>query len=405
MSVVDGLVLLVLGVSLLVGLGTGLVAGLGSLLGLGAGAVASVWLVPLAAAPLAGSPWRAPVLVAMTIALLAVGTALGTGLASRVGRGVEHHPLRLVDRLLGGALNLVVAALVVSLVGTSLATAGVPRLSPAVASSEVLRRIEELTPDPVSRSLAAIETMVRDDALPAVGGMLWDEERAPMITVESTPAPPDLQEPEVQRATDSVARINASSYRCAIGAVGSGFVVAEDRIMTNAHVVAGSDGIVVELPGRPAADASVVHFDPAMDIAVLDVAGDAAGEGGAAVLRIGPDLTAGDGAVIAGYPRGGPMTTVPAGVMGVGSVLFPQPGQEDPRTAPRREAYRLAAEVQPGNSGGPVFAEDGSVAGMIFARDDSEAGIAWAVTSDEVSAALATVPADAHPVDTGECAG
>lgn len=403
LDVALGVVLLV---SLLLGIRVGLVATVGAILGMLGGGLASVWLVPMAAEPLAGHPLRGPTLVALVFVLLVVGWAAGTGIAARVTEGVDEHPLRWVNRLLGGALNFLVTVLVLSLVGSTIIGAGVPRLSSAVATSEVLRRIEMLTPAPVGHAMARLETMVRDDALPAVGGVLWDEEQAPLISVVTPPAPMDTGDPEVTASLSSVARILATSHLCAKGSVGSGFVVGDGLVMTNAHVVAGAEEVVVELPQRPAANARVVYFDEVKDIAVLAIDGGVAGAHGAPVLRVGPDLEAGASAIVAGYPGGGPMVTSPAGVMGVGNVVFQEASEAAPvdrETAPRREAYRLHTQVAPGNSGGPVIADDGSVAGMVFASDSDEAGYAWALTSDEVAAALAAVPAGGAPVPVGAC--
>ena len=51
---------------------------------------------------------------------------------------------------------------------------------------------------------------------------------------------------------------------------GSGFVIAPDRVMTNAHVVAGSSSVQVYASGNPL-DATVVSYDPSVDIAILAV--------------------------------------------------------------------------------------------------------------------------------------
>ncbi len=68
-----------------------------------------------------------------------------------------------------------------------------------------------------------------------------------------------------------MARISGTAYACGITSSGSGFVVADGRVVTNAHVVAGVDTPLVELPGRPAREGRVVYIDPVDDIAVISV--------------------------------------------------------------------------------------------------------------------------------------
>src|SRR4029079_12286616 len=167
-------------------------------------------------------------------------------------------------------------------------------------------------------------------------------------------------DPELQRAGASVARISGVAYACGTGATGSGFVIADDRLVTNAHVVAGVDTPIVELPGREAREGRIVYFDPVDDLAVVAV-----DDLGGAPLPLVPVLTTGAAAAVEGYPNGGPFTSVPATVLSVGTV--PVPDVYDDSAAPR-EIYSLRATVRPGNSGGPLLTGDGAVAGLVFAR-------------------------------------
>ena len=77
-----------------------------------------------------------------------------------------------------------------------------------------------------------------------------------------------LRDPDVVRAGESVLKIRGTND-CGRGVEGSGFLYAENRLMTNAHVVAGVDDPEVEV-GDDNVPATVVEYDPELDIAVLE---------------------------------------------------------------------------------------------------------------------------------------
>jgi S1-C subfamily serine protease len=160
--------------------------------------------------------------------------------------------------------------------------------------------------------------------------------------------------------------------------------------------VAGVDRPVVELPGGTVREGRVVYYDPVDDLAVIAV-----DDLGANPLDIAPTLSAGDSAVVQGYPYGGPFTSGSAAVIDVSTVSVPDSygaGGAD------REVYSLAAVVRPGNSGGPLLTTGGDVAGVIFARDDSEADVGYAMTSAELRPVADRADDLGTAVSTGQCA-
>jgi S1-C subfamily serine protease len=305
-------------------------------------------------------------------------------------RGVDRvRPLRAVDRVLGGVAGVVVAALAMSLAGASLAATGMPVVSTALSSSTVLRTIERLTPPPVSTALAELRGFVFDEGLPALGELL-----------EASPVdipPVDLADPELAQAAASVARVSGTAFACGRSSTGTGFVIAADRIVTNAHVVAGVDRPLVELPGVDAREGRIVYFDPIDDLAVIAVDG----------LGVGPLPTAstlapGSPAVVQGYPLGGPFAMGGAGVLSTGTAAVPDIYDES--SAPR-EIYALQASVRPGNSGGPLLTEDGAVAGVVFARADNDAERGYAMTMAELAPVASQAASLSQQVSSGRCIG
>ncbi|HEY0117177.1 MAG TPA: MarP family serine protease [Cellulomonas sp.] len=369
------------------GVSRGLLGTLGGLLGLVVGGAAAFWLVPVVNDALPSSGWRGPVVVGVALLLPLLGASVGGAVGRALRRGVDRTPLKPVDRVLGGVASLVVGAVAVSFVGTSIAATGAPVIGTAVASSSVLRTIDRLTPAPVGRALAGLRDVVLDEGLP----------RLQIVVPGLTPAVPDvdLAEPALAKAARSVARIAGTAYACGTSSTGSGFVIAPDRVVTNAHVVAGVDRPVVELPGSPARQGTIVYFDPVGDLAVIAV-----DHLDAAPLPIAPTLATDSLAVVQGYPYGGPLTSGGAKVLAVDTAPIPDiygQGGSD------REIYALAAQVRPGNSGGPLLTTDGQAAGVVFARAEKDPNLGFAMTTTELMPVVAQAASLDKPVASGAC--
>jgi S1-C subfamily serine protease len=177
---------------------------------------------------------------------------------------------------------------------------------------------------------------------------------------------------------------------------GTGFVVAPERVMTNAHVVAGVSSPVVTVPDGDTLEARVVVFDPRIDVAVLAVPGL-----DRPALTFRDDLARGTDAAVVGYPDNGPLSTEPVRVRGEHALLGRDIYGDD---TVNRDVISIRGTVRPGNSGGPLVADDGVVYGMVFAASltDPETGYALAVS--ELGPALEDAPAAVEPVSTAACA-
>ncbi len=385
---VDAIVVAILVLAIAAGLARGFFASVGTLVGLVAGGLGAYWLAPIAVGLIPAAAWRGIAITGGTLLLLGLGAALGSGLGELVRRGVDRTPLRALERVLGGVAGLVIASLAVSMAATGIAGVGIPGVSAAVGSSRVVRAIDALIPAPVEATLARVRGAVLGGGLPVVGALLAPGTAAPV-------APVDLADPAVRTASQSVGRISGVAYACGRSVTGSGFVVAPDRVLTNAHVVAGVSRPVVELPGRGAADGTVVWFDPERDIALIAVATTAR------PLPQSATLAPGAAGVVAGYPFGGPLSIVDAQVLSVGSVSVADIYDRAPTP---RELYALAAEVQPGNSGGPLLTASGAVAGIVVARDEKQPDRGYAMTAAEYGGVIAQAEQLRSAVSTGACA-
>lgn len=389
MLVIDVVAIVALLAALAVGIARGFLASIGTILGLIAGALAAYWLVPLAGPWIPDAAWRPFLLIGGSVVLVLLGAAAGTAVGEALRAGVDRMKLKPVDRTLGGILSTVAMALVLLMGAATVTATGAPGIAPAVASSRVLGILDVLTPAPVDTALAQLRGAFVDEGLPRLGELLRAE-------VAPTAPPVTLDDPALTEAAASVARISGTAAACGTALTGSGYVAAPDLVVTNAHVVAGVDTPFVELPGRASLQGRIVYFDPVDDLAVVSVAGL-----GAAPLDVVDPVAAGSAVVVQGYPLGGPFTSTSAHVLSVGVV--PVPGINGAAASPR-EIYALQADVQPGNSGGPLLTATGDVAGVVFARGDDGQSRGYAMTTTELRPALAASASDGPTVASGACA-
>jgi S1-C subfamily serine protease len=165
--------------------------------------------------------------------------------------------------------------------------------------------------------------------------------------------------------------------------------------MTNAHVLAGVSNPVVHAGGDEY-DATPVYVDEEVDIAVLAVPGLPE-----TPLPFAPAPTnSGADAIIMGFPGGGPFYVGPARVRDRGEISGPD--FRNTQTVVR-DVYALYGIVRAGNSGGPLFATDGSVLGVVFASAVDDPNTGYALTALQVADAARAGSTAATGVDTGPC--
>ena len=388
LTVLDIVLILALLSYLVYGLRNGFLVTVGGLAGFAAGAIAAFFAVPLVSTFVEDSGWRLTAIIAAAVVLMALGHGLGTTVGRQLRGVVRIRPLRAVDRLVGGALNLVVSALVMSMLAFSVSSLGVPVVSQQLAESKVIRFIDGLTPTPVKATMAELRSTVIGNGIPTLLEGL-DQGQAVQVPNTST------NTPALNRAAQSVLRIAGTAYECGQNQTGSGFVVSEDRVVTNAHVVAGVSQPVVEMPDGGAMPGRVVYFDTRRDLAVLAV-----DNLPSQPLQLSRDLPGGSQAAFAGYPHGGPFQSKPATVQDIATVLVPDIYGNNPSP---EDIYRLAGDVQPGNSGGPLLTTGGQVAGVIFAKATSDAEVGFAITMNDLDPVVEQAPSLSSPVSSGQC--
>ena len=331
----------------------------------------------------AGDDWMLIAGLALLVGGAFCGQALGLAVSSRVRPAVPDWATG-IDRVGGAALGvlgvIVFAWVALPAVG---ATSSWPHNQ--YGDSSLVAALDAALPDPPD-SADAFRRLVGDERLPSPFVPLDDTP-----TVGNPPATNPLDPATVMRVSPSIVRVEARA--CGRVQDGSGFVIAPELIVTNAHVVAGSgDKLVVDSEGV-SHDATVVTFDPRRDLALLSVPGF-----DAAFLDLATPERDGEGAAF-GYPGGGDLRLAP---FRVGPTVRATGHDLYDREETRRRVLFVATDLDAGDSGAALVDTDGNAIGIAFAVAPGDSAIAFALHSDELQAFLAEADTSAE-VSTQEC--
>jgi len=154
---------------------------------------------------------------------------------------------------------------------------------------------------------------------------------------------------------------------------GSGFIFADGLVMTNSHVVDGSDKVIVGLTSGKKLKAKVIGQDFFTDLAVLKIKGN--GPWPKAQLGDSSKIKVGDWAIAVGNPFG-LENTVTLGIISNLKRNVAQLGIYDKKL----DLIQTDAAINPGNSGGPLLNINGEVIGInTLIRSGPGAGLSFAI--------------------------
>ena len=389
MNVLDWCLVALVGIYALSGYWQGFITGACATAGLLLGGLLGIWAAPLALGDAAPSLWVSLGALFIVIISASLGQALFQWVGARIRDRITWQPVRAVDAVGGSALSAVAVLLVAWALGVAVSGTRIGGITPLVRDSTILARVDETLPPDSGRVLQTFNNVVGTTFFPR-----YLEPFAPERIVAVKPGDPRmLTDPDVMAAEASVVKVRGANG-CGNGVEGSGFFYAPGRLMTNAHVVAGVTRPEVEVAGSTVV-ASVVLYDPDLDIAVLAVP-----DAGVPQLAIDTEAGPRDPVAVLGYPQDGPYDVQSGRIRSVQRLRSPDIYGDGTVI---RQVYSLRALIRPGNSGGPIVTSAGEVAGLVFAASVSDQDTGYALTASQVAESAAEGVTRETPVDTGTC--
>lgn len=389
--VMDVIIVFIVCIAMWSGWRQGAIASVFSTIGVVAGLISGAVLAPLVMRLTDSVALRFLLAIGTVILLVGVGNLVGGLLGSSLRDRFVWRNLRFFDSACGSVFQAAAALIVVWLVSIPLATglSGAP--AQAITSSNLLRFVDRNTPHGMATLPSKISAMLSESGLPPMVSPFENQS-----TVEV--AAPDLaaQDPAlVEALRPSVIHVMSESEVCSRRLMGSGFVVDDTHVITNAHVVAGTQHVRLDTT-LGIVDANVVYYNPDLDIAVLN-----SEPLGLPALQWATSVAqSGDDAIVMGFPNNGPFEAAPARIsdrlMIAGPNIYASGRVE-------REAYTARGTIRQGNSGGPMVNTSGQVIGVVFGASMDKTDIGYALTAEEVLSAVGRVENLTTPVPTQQC--
>lgn len=327
------------------------------------------------------------VFVGVALLVEGIGAAIGFRIRQRTQRTAL---LGKADAGVGAVLSLLAALATAWYLGLMFYQSPWPTLDNQITNSSIERSLDGFMPRPPG-FLATIGNLFKPGDFPNPFSTILNIPQAPLAI------PPLVNTPGIREATSVTVKVIAAG--CGGGAeAGSAWPLAPGYFVTNAHVVAGSNSVEIDTQSGDRHNARVVLFDPDTDLAVLFAPG----------LSLRPlvvdDTTPirGTSGAVIGYPGGGREKVVAAAVSGTESATGYNIYGD---TLVTRKIEVLAAQVIPGNSGGPIVNVSGEVIGVVFAANTNDSNVGYALTIPQVSLDLQAGEHRTAGVSTQTCTG
>ncbi len=389
--IVDAIIVALVIAALYSGWRQGAFASIMSAIGIIAGLVIGLAVAPFIVELADASVWRLLLLIAVIILFVGLGNLVGATIGAAWRDRMRTVSSLRVDSLIGAILQSLATLLVIWLISIPVAANAPGTAGQAIRNSTVLSVIDEAVPSWASKIPAQLSALLNESGLPPLVSP-FDAGTSQHVDAPNAAA---IDSDMVEKSRESIIHVRGEAESCKRRLMGSGWVAADDYVITNAHVVAGTTDVILEtVVGMK--QAQVVYYNPDVDIAVLH-----SPELGLKSLPISDEpAETGDNAVVMGFPQSGPFEAAPARVRDRITIAGPDiyaTGRVE------REAYTVRGTIRQGNSGGPMTNTDGEVIGVVFGASVDSSDTGYALTIREVQQQIGEITKLTAPVDTQEC--
>jgi S1-C subfamily serine protease len=359
----------------------------GFFLGLFLGALIQPHIVTLGHSEVSKAMITITTTLGCALVLMGVGEYLGVRLKLTI-RFSKFDRLNRADNAFGSGLAAITLLLIIWLSANIFASLPSSGLQTAIDDSKIVSALTNHLPA-APGVIAGLGKLIDPNGFPQV---FTGREPAP----QSSKVAPSLKGFDAAITADKASVVKIEGQGCGGIIEGSGFIVGNGLVATNAHVVAGiSRPYISDENGTHRATA--IWFDPDLDFAVLRASG-------LAGSPLSFDTTPHDNgtrAAVLGYPGGGPFDVESAVILdrfiATGRNIYGQGETE-------REVYEVNAHIIPGNSGGPIITKNGDVIGVVFAESTSYNHVGYTLTAKRVMSEINQAKQQNSSVSTASCA-
>jgi S1-C subfamily serine protease len=376
-DVLDLILIVIVAAFAVSGYRQGFIVGVLSFFGFVGGALLGAEFGPAISRALVGGQTQQDIVaVVLLVSFAVIGQFIASSIGAAMRSTVTWRSATAVDSVGGSVVSMVSVLLIAWVVGSVLNGSPFPVVDQQVNNSLALQTLDKFMPTPAKTMFSDFRRLLANNSTYA---QVFSGIGAERILAIPAPDPNVLNSAGFRAAADRVVRVQGIAPSCQRSIEGSGFVISPNHIMTNAHVVAGVTQHQTVTAGDRTLDATVVFYDPQVDVAVLYVPGL-----DLSPLRFTGQANPGDNAVVAGYPLDATrLHAVPARIGGIQNAQGPNIYQTSTVT---RQIYEIRAVVESGNSGGPLLSSDGTVYGVVFAAAVGVNDTGFALTAAQVHA-------------------
>lgn len=354
----------------------------GFLIGLFLGSWISVKLLKSVSVPVTKLLLILVIEVALTITFSWLGELIGVHLSRNLNKIHLSRP----NQIFGSIFEFIATLVIIWLVASGLTHVSADNIGYYTQRSLIVRSIDKTLPQ-APDLFARVERALTPNGYPNV-----------FVGLEPnhTTLPPTNPINNQAISADEASVVKVEGRGCGGTVEGSGFVAAKGIVVTNAHVIAGIPNPSV-IDGSGSFPATPIWFDPNLDLAVLRVNG----LSDKSINLSSSTLGYRDPGVIMGFPGNSSAlvtgnATIIDQVDAIGQNIYNQ-GQVS------RQIYELEANVEPGNSGGPLIDSNGDVAGIVFAKSQNQPEVGYALVINDIKSELTQAENQNSQVTVGEC--